>query len=148
MEYGPPIPVNGKRPVLVVDGDWLMFEYSLCGGLGWAKDVNWQTVGNVRLKSDHPYYQSAEPDEQDDPAIDAAWAEHDREQRIAQAIELLEATGHTVTPPDPLAGDREFLAGLADVLLMATTGEILRAGQFDPEIPAAMAYLRANKGRL
>lgn len=67
---------------------------------------------------------------------------------IAEAAARLEAAGYTVTPPDPLAADREFLAGLCEALGQYTAGEGYRGGLADHRIPAAMDYLRQNKGRL
>ena len=63
----------------------------------------------------------------------------------AEMIAALEATGHTVTPPDPLAGDREFVAGLMAAMGWQVSWTV--SGN-DDDITAAMAYLRANKGRL
>lgn len=65
----------------------------------------------------------------------------------AEMIAALEATGHTVTPPDPLVAEREFLAGLFDAL-GSRWAEDYRLGYWSSESSAAMAYLRANKGRL
>lgn len=66
----------------------------------------------------------------------------------AEMIAALEATGHTVTPPDPLVAEREFLAGLMDAMDWPACGEAFRRGCEDASIPAGMAYLRDNKGRL
>ncbi len=66
----------------------------------------------------------------------------------AEMIAALEATGHTVTPPDPLVADREFLAGLFESFGLRNRARLIRDGVDDTVVPAAMAYLRANKGRL
>tara|TARA_Y100000310_G_scaffold99292_1_gene97080 strand:- start:663 stop:932 length:270 start_codon:yes stop_codon:yes gene_type:complete len=70
----------------------------------------------------------------------------------AEMIAALEATGHTVTPPDPpdpLAADREFLAGLEKATACTIAYEDgWRGGTMDEFVVKAMAYLRDNKGRL
>lgn len=68
----------------------------------------------------------------------------------AEMIAALEATGHTVIPPDPLVAEREFLAGLMDATNYCRfSAKDVRSGAVDDSaIVAAMAYLRANKGRL
>lgn len=66
----------------------------------------------------------------------------------AEMIAALEATGHTVTPPDPLAGDREFIAGMWLSADWDASAEAYRAGHLDDYVRKIMAYLRANKGRL
>ena len=66
----------------------------------------------------------------------------------AKMAATLEAAGYTVTPPDPLAAGREFLAGLFDVFVHACAVPDMDTGLLDDTIPAAMEYLRANKEKL
>lgn len=63
-------------------------------------------------------------------------------------VATLEAAGYTVTPPDPLAADREFLAGLMGALGRPGTAICIKDGEYNDTIPAAMEYLRQNKERL
>lgn len=173
-EFGPPIAVNGKRPEWLGDDDkCLPFWHDE----GWYKSSKgsdadcvacWHLVTQVRLRADHPYYQSAEYKAS---VVEAPWITV-RQEKVggwahgfyrldagipvfdprpamteAEMIAALEATGHTVTPPDPLAAEREFLAGLFDAL-GSRWAEDCRSGYWSSELSAAMAYLRANKGRL
>lgn len=181
QEYGPPIAVNGKRPEWLGDDerfqwqdakgclDWETFPHDT-SALGFYWDEH---VVTIRLRADHPYYQSAEYKASVGDAEsrfnsvkvnyshgglrvtgelrpDVAIPVFDPRPAMTEAemIAALEATGHTVTPPDPLAGDREFVAGLMDAMDWPACGTALRRGCEDASIPAAMAYLRANKGRL
>lgn len=66
----------------------------------------------------------------------------------AEMIAALEATGHTVTPPDPLVAEREFLAGLYEAYGDTQTVNDIRGGRFDASVKVAMTYLRDNKWRL
>lgn len=158
-EYGPPIAVNGKRP------EWLTGDVD-CGletGAGWvafgftpdcpAEDWVWShddgrpCILSIRLRSDHPYYQNAKYKARNGAiyigdATDEGYA-------LRQAIGICEAAGYTVTLPDPLAADREFLAGL----MRAANGWLphqteIEAGKCTDKVSAAMDYLRQNKGRL
>lgn len=155
-EYGTPIPVNGKRPDWLGDDDMVRWHRTVGGGPFWdkgggmpARQLIWnEHIQLVRLKSDHPYYQSAEYrasviDTSSEPEDEHAFAD-----LLASHVRTLEAAGYTVTPPDPLAADREFLAWLMDIIDFPGSAESWRGGSYDDKIPAAMEYLRANKGRL
>lgn len=50
--------------------------------------------------------------------------------------------------PDPLAADREFMAGLEDVMGWDGSASYFRAGQRDYQVRAAMSYLRANVDKI
>ncbi|WP_066280286.1 hypothetical protein [Blastomonas sp. CCH1-A6] len=218
-EFGPPIAVNGKRPEWLGDDDkCLPFWHDE----GWYKSSKgsdadcvacWHLVTQVRLRADHPYYQSAEY--KASVAINAAdlekaWDEEERWEGdfnrpdLESVIKRLEAAGYTVTPPsvranvrstvvpvwaldraanmagwdcwdavhrdndflrdsiiahaetitkhvtppDPLAGDREFIAGMWLSADWDASAEAYRAGHLDDYVRKIMAYLRANKGRL
>ena len=172
-EYGPPIAVNGKRPEWLDINDWVQFKndcnYSETRA---TKHIWFDNVVSIRLRADHPYYQSAEykasvgDDESRFNSVkvnyshgglrvtgelrpDVAIPVFDPRPAMTEAgmIAALEATGHTVTRPDPLAADREFLARLFDAL-GSRWAEDYRSGYWSSESSAAMAYLRANKGRL
>lgn len=172
-EFGPPIAVNGKRP------DWLGVD-DLCmisdaGVDGWlnpekARYWYWTPVTHVRLRADHPYYQSAEYkasvggcDDDMPPlwALDQAaryahdlnWAASQLYMTKGSAVyDSIVAHARTlaehVTPPDPLAAGRDLLAGLLDMIDYPGSAKSWRSGCYDDIIPAAMEYLRANKGRL
>lgn len=57
-EYGPEIPVNGKRPEFVRDGDKFMARQST----GWleCEDAGyfWSSFSVIRLPANHPYYKT------------------------------------------------------------------------------------------
>lgn len=156
-EYGPSIAVNGKRPEWLGDYDRCIVEYRADSEMvlprdgkfhAYAQARYWPDVINVRAKADHPYYQSAEykasvgkePEGDDVPGQAGC--------PIRDAVATLEAAGYTVTPPDPLAADREFLAGLMHAMGYLAAFQTFMDRKEDHRIPAAMEYLRANKGRL
>ena len=59
-KWGPPIPVDGKRPEWLGDDDLCnpRWEEEWFGSLVKAKHVTgWEIVTAIRLKSDHSYYQ-------------------------------------------------------------------------------------------
>lgn len=67
---------------------------------------------------------------------------------IAAAIALLTSTGYTVTPPDPMIKDREFVAGMYRHRGMASDERITLEGDNDITVNRIMAYLRANKEKI
>lgn len=234
-EYGPPIAVNGKRPEWLGDDERCLtlanfgdrtWHAAACQASQWI----WNMISQIRLRADHPYYQSAEykasVGEPEGCGIKLSHSPVEGVREIyvdglrvtvapefdprpamteAEMIAALEATGHTVTPPsvranvrstvvpvwaldraanmagwdcwdavhrdndflrdsiiahaetitkhetppDPLAGDREFLAGLDKAAnCMEHSHVAILEGIMDADIPAAMAYLRENKWRL
>jgi hypothetical protein len=175
-EFGPPIAVNGKRPEWLGDDERCLpcwdakAWYPMRGGARVRSVSGWASVSAIRLRADHPYYQSAEykasVGEPEGCGIKLYHSPVEGVREIyvdglrvtvapvfeprpamteAEMIAALEATGHTVTPPDPLAGDREFVAGLMAAMGWQVSWTV--SGN-DDDITAAMAYLRANKGRL
>lgn len=146
-EYGPPIPVNGKRPEWLEDdddADFKMLFYDdevFYDALYPASVQDWESIEQIRILASHPYYQSAEYKASVRSDAMNELVALGQEQQIAEAIALLEATGHTVTPPDPLAAEREFLAGLLSRLGFGASADDVRDKGYDREIPAAMEYL-------
>lgn len=160
-EYGPPIAVNGKRPEWLGDDERCLtlanfgdrtWHAAACQASRWI----WNKISHIRLRADHPYYQSAEYRAatgfigEDDRGYVYGVPVFDLRPAMTEAemIAALEATGHTVTPPDPLVAEREFLAGLFESFKLSNRARLIRDGVDDTVVPAAMAYLRANKGRL
>lgn len=102
-------------------GDWCAVEMN-----GHPSGFAWRNIPRIRLRADHPYYARMT-----DP--------------IQSAISTLTQAGYTVTPPDPMIKDREFVAGIFDA---AEWGSAWEYEQSDDAVRAIMDYLRANKEKI
>lgn len=134
-EYGPEIETPGNEMpdwlevgTIIMNtnyyGEW--DDNSAPASPAWA----WENIPRIRLRADHPYYARM-----NDP--------------IQSAIALLEQNNYTVTAPDPMIKDREFVAGLErETGGLDFPADVIIDGDEDNMVRAIMAYLRANKEKI
>ncbi|WP_203309782.1 hypothetical protein [Sphingomonas beigongshangi] len=116
VDWGVPIPVNGKRPEWLADADQFMWQAD--EGWEWrrssgARCSNW--TGNqgrvfIRLPADHPYYTQPTPTNE-----------------VRERMEALEAFVREVAETQPFADDQDRLVAKARALLDPVDGDLIEA---------------------